>query len=189
MSEEITKNSYVPRLRKYYNTTVKEKLIAGGNYKNVMQVPKLEKITLSCSLTESIQNSKVLDSMVSEMSDIAGQKAKITRSKKAISNFKLREDMKLGCAVTLRNDKMYEFFDRFIHIACPRIRDFKGFTSKSFDGRGNFSLGIKEHTVFPEVNYDKIDKVRGFNITFGTTATSDADALELLKAFDFPFRK
>ena len=127
--------------------------------------------------------------MAEELTNITGQKAAITKAKKAISNFKLRQGINLGCVITLRRERMYDFLDRFINIACPRIRDFKGFPEKSFDGRGNYSLGIKEHTIFPEINYDKVDKIRGFNITIGTTATNDEDALTLLKEFNFPFRR
>jgi large subunit ribosomal protein L5 len=178
-----------PRLKTQYETDIKKKMMATGRYKNVMQVPKLTKITVSCSLKDALLNPKALEGLAGEITKITGQKAAITKSKKAISNFKLRAGINLGCVVTLRRARMYEFLDRFIAIACPRIRDFRGFAEKSFDGRGNYSLGVKEHVIFPEVNYDQVDKVRGFNITFGTTATQDAEALELLKEFGFPFRK
>ena len=154
-----------------------------------MQVPKLTKVTISCSLKDALLNPKALEALAAEISKISGQKAAITKSKKAISNFKLRAGINLGCVVTLRRERMFEFLDRFISIACPRIRDFRGFPEKSFDGRGNYSFGIKEHTIFPEVNYDQIDKVRGFNITIGTSAKTDAEALDLLKEIGFPFRK
>jgi len=186
---ETTTTKFEPRLKKKYREVISKKLIEGGRYKNVMQVPKLEKITLSFTHRDVVTNPKTLDLMVNELSNITGQKARTSKSKKAVSNFKLRENLKIGCSVTLRKDKMYEFLDRFMSVACPRIRDFRGFPTKSFDGRGNYSLGIKEHTIFPEVDYNKVDKIRGFNITFGTTAKNDEDALELLNHFDFPFRK
>jgi len=178
-----------PRLQKAYREDITKKLLASGRYKNVMQIPKLTKITLSCSLKEALVNPKALEQLAGDISKIAGQKVAITKAKKAISNFKLRANINLGCVVTLRRAKMYEFFDRFVAIACPRIRDFKGFPEKSFDGRGNYSLGIKEHTIFTEVNYDQVDKIRGFNITIGTNAKTDAEALELLREFGFPFKK
>jgi large subunit ribosomal protein L5 len=178
-----------PRLRKVYKAEIQKKLMQSGKYKNVMQIPKLEKIVISCSLKEALLNPKALESLASDISKISGQKVAITKAKKAISNFKLRANINLGCVVTLRNDRMYEFLDRFIAVACPRIRDFRGFPEKSFDGRGNYSLGVKEHTIFPEVDYNSVDKIRGFNITIGTSAKNDAEALELLREFGFPFRK
>ena len=181
--------NYTPRLKTVYNNDIRKKLIASGKFKNVMQVPRLSKVVVSCSLKEALLNPKALDGIAEEITNITGQKVALTKSKKAISNFKLREGINLGCVVTLRKQRMYDFLDRFINIACPRIRDFKGFPEKSFDGRGNYSLGIKEHTIFPEINYDKVDKIRGFNITIGTTATNDEDAMVLLKEFRFPFRK
>ena len=178
-----------PRLQKQYENEVRKKLLASGRYKNVMQVPKLTKITVSCSLKEALLNPKALESLAADITRLSGQKTAITKSKKAISNFKLRAGINLGCVVTLRRTRMYEFLDRFISVASPRIRDFRGFPEKSFDGRGNYSFGIKEHTIFPEVSYDQVDKVRGFNVTIGTSAVSDGDALELLKEFGFPFRR
>lgn len=178
-----------PRLKTQYETDVKKRLMATGKYSNVMQVPRLTKITVSCSLKDALLNPKALESLAGEITKITGQKTALTKSKKAISNFKLRAGINLGCVVTLRRARMWEFFDRFIAVACPRIRDFRGFSEKSFDGRGNYSLGIKEHTIFPEVNYEQVDKVRGFNITFGTSAETDAEALDLLREFGFPFRK
>lgn len=180
---------YQSRLKVAYNNEIRTKLIASGKFKNVMQVPKISKVVISCSLKEALLNPKALEGLAEELTNITGQKAAITKAKKAISNFKLREGINLGCLITLRRERMYDFLDRFINIACPRIRDFKGFPEKSFDGRGNYSLGIKEHTIFPEINYDKVDKIRGFNITIGTTATNDEDALTLLKEFNFPFRR
>jgi large subunit ribosomal protein L5 len=180
---------YQSRLKVAYNNEIRTKLIATGKFKNVMQVPKISKVVISCSLKDALLNPKALEGLAEELTNITGQKAAITKAKKAISNFKLRQGINLGCVITLRRERMYDFLDRFINIACPRIRDFKGFPEKSFDGRGNYSLGIKEHTIFPEINYDKVDKIRGFNITIGTTATNDEDALTLLKEFNFPFRR
>ena len=185
-SREPTK---VPRLQTFYSTEVKKKLMASGKYKNIMQVPKLEKIVISCSLKDALLNPKTLESLAADIGKISGQKPAMTKAKKAISNFKLRAGINLGCVVTLRRAHMYEFLDRFVAIACPRIRDFRGFPEKSFDGRGNYSFGVKEHTIFPEVSYDQVDKVRGFNVTIGTSAKTDTDALDLLKEFGFPFRK
>jgi large subunit ribosomal protein L5 len=180
---------YQSRLKVAYNNEIRTKLIASGKFKNVMQVPKISKVVISCSLKDALLNPKALEGLAEELTNITGQKAAITKAKKAISNFKLRQGINLGCVITLRRERMYDFLDRFINIACPRIRDFKGFPEKSFDGRGNYSLGIKEHTIFPEINYDKVDKIRGFNITIGTTAINDEDALTLLKEFNFPFRR
>ena len=184
-----TGSKYESRLKTVYNNDIRKKLIASGKYKNVMQVPKLEKIVISCSLKEALLNPKALEGLAEELTNITGQKVVLTKAKKAIANFKLRQGINLGAVVTLRKERMYDFFDRFVNVACPRIRDFKGFPEKSFDGRGNYSLGIKEHIIFPEINYDKVDKIRGFNITIGTTATKDEDALVLLKEFGFPFRR
>jgi len=178
-----------PRLKKQYRDEVQKKMIASGKYKNVMQLPKLTKITVSCSLKEALLNPKVLESLAADITRLTGQKAMITKSKKAISNFKLRAGINLGCVVTLRRERMFEFLERFIDVAAPRIRDFRGLPEKSFDGRGNYSFGVKEHTIFPEVSYDQVDKVRGFNVTIGTSAKTDEEALNLLKEFGFPFRK
>lgn len=181
--------NYQPRLKTNYREQIQKKLLTSGKYENIMQIPRLTKITLSCSLKDALVNPKALEQLATDITKIAGQKVSIRKSKKAISNFKLRANLAIGCAVTLRRDRMYEFLDRFIAVTCPRIRDFKGFPEKSFDGRGNYSLGVKEHTIFTEINYDQIDKVRGFNITIGTNAKTDAEALDLLKEFGFPFRK
>jgi large subunit ribosomal protein L5 len=178
-----------PRLRVMYEDGVQKKLLASKRYENVMQIPKLTKIVISCSLKEALLNPKALEQLAADVTKIAGQKVAITKAKKAISNFKLRAGINLGFVVTLRRERMYEFLDRFVAIACPRIRDFKGFSEKSFDGRGNYSLGVKEHTIFPEINYDQVDKVRGFNITFATSAKTDAEALELMREMGFPFRR
>jgi large subunit ribosomal protein L5 len=188
MSEKSA-SSYVPRLKSHYEANVRKKYVTSGKYKNVMQVPKLEKIILSCSLKEALLNPKALEALATDITNISGQKVSLRKAKKAISNFKLRAGINLGSVVTLRRDRMYDFLDRFISIACPRIRDFKGFPEKSFDGRGNYSFGVKEHTIFPEVNYDQVDKIRGFNVTIATSATSDTDALDLLREMGFPFRK
>lgn len=181
--------NYQPRLKAMYNDRIKKKMTESGAFKNVMQVPHLTQVTVSCSMRDAITNPKTLEQMAAELTKITGQKVALTKSKKAIANFKLRAGLNIGAVVTLRRDRMYEFMDRLISIASPRIRDFKGFPEKSFDGRGNYSFGIKEHTIFPEVDYDTVDKMRGFNITIGTSAKTDKDALELLKEFGFPFRK
>jgi large subunit ribosomal protein L5 len=178
-----------PRLKTLYSEKIRQGLKVSGSYQNVMQVPKLTKITISCSLKEALLNPKALETLAVDLGRISGQKPAITKAKKAISNFKLRAGINLGAVVTLRRDRMFEFLDRFISVACPRIRDFRGFPEKSFDGRGNYSFGVKEHTIFPEVDYNQVDKVRGFNVTIGTNAQTDAEALELLKQFGFPFRK
>lgn len=178
-----------PRLKVAYNDQIRKKMIDAGTFKNVMQVPHLTQITISCSMKDAITNPKTLEQMAVDLTKISGQKVSVTKSKKAIANFKLRAGLNIGCVVTLRRERMYEFLDRFISIAAPRIRDFKGFPDKSFDGRGNYSFGVKEHTIFPEVDYNTVDKIRGFNITIGTSAKTDKDALELLREFGFPFRK
>jgi len=181
-------DKYVPRLKERYTKEIAPKIMATGRYKSSMQLPKLTKISISCSVKDALLNPKALEALAEDISRIAGQKVMITKARKAIANFKLRAGINLGCVVTLRADKMYEFLDRFITIASPRVRDFRGYPSKSFDGRGNYSFGIKEHTIFPEVDYNNVDKIRGFNITIGTTAKTDEEALELLKTFGFPFR-
>ena len=156
-------------------------------YKNSMQVPKLEKITINVGLGEATQNIKALDSTVAEITAIAGQKPVITRAKKAIANFKLREGVPIGCMVTLRRDRMYEFLDRLIHVALPRVRDFKGVSDRSFDGRGNYSLGLREQIIFPEINPDKVEKARGMTVTITTTARTDPEGRALLKHLGMPF--
>lgn len=157
--------------------------------KNFMEVPKIEKIVISSCLPEAVQNSKVLNTAADELTVIAGQKAVITKAKKSLANFKLREGMPLGVTVTLRRERMWSFLDRMISIALPRVRDFRGLPSKGFDGRGNYNMGLKEQIVFPEINYDKVDKVRGMNITIVTTAKDDAQGKALLESFGFPFKK
>ena len=176
------------RLLEEYKKTISSQMMSKFNYKNVYQIPKLQKIVLNMGIGEAKEDAKILDKAQEELSLIAGQKAVKTKAKKAIANFKIREGMALGVSVTLRNKIMYEFLDRLINIAIPRIRDFRGLNQKSFDGNGNYSLGIKEQIVFPEINYDKIDKVRGLNITICTDAKSNQEALELLKSFNMPFQ-
>ena len=175
------------RLAKEFNDNIKSKLFEKFQYKNIHQVPKITKIVLNMGIGEAKEDSKILDKAQEELTLIAGQKAIKTKAKKAISNFKIRTGMSLGVSVTLRNKIMYEFFDRLINIALPRIRDFRGLNPKSFDGKGNFTIGIKEQIIFPEINYDKIDKVRGLDITICTSVGNDLEALELLKNFNMPF--
>lgn len=175
-------------LAKKYKDEIVPKLIEEFQYKNVMEVPKVEKIVLNMGLGEAIQNVKILESASEEMMLIAGQKPVITRAKKSIAAFKLREDMPIGCMVTLRGEKMYDFLSKLVNVALPRVRDFRGISGKAFDGRGNYSLGIKEHLIFPEIDYDKIDKIKGMNITVVTTAKSDAEGKALLKFFGMPFK-
>ena len=176
------------RLKDLYMKEIMPALIKEFNYRNPMEVPKLEKIVINMGLGEAIQNIKLLDSATSELSLIIGQKPIITRAKKSIASFKLREGVPIGCMVTLRKERMYEFFDRLVNIALPRVRDFKGVSGKSFDGRGNYALGIKEHIIFPEIDYDKIDKVKGMNVVIVTTAKTDEEAKSLLTLLGVPFR-
>jgi len=175
------------RLREQYETTVKSALIQEFGYQNAMQVPRLEKIVINMGVGEATQDTKKVQGAVEDLAAIAGQKPVVTRAKKAIAAFKLRQGMPIGCKVTLRADRMYEFLDRLVHIALPRVRDFRGLSGRSFDGRGNYSLGLKEQFVFPEINYDKVEAPRGMDITIVTTARTDAEAKALLKAFDMPF--
>jgi large subunit ribosomal protein L5 len=175
------------RLKEYYEQAVKKALLEEFHYGNVMEVPKLEKIVINMGVGEASQDAKKMEGAVADLTAISGQKPVVTRAKKSIATFKLRENQIVGCKVTLRKDRMYEFLDRLINIALPRVRDFRGVSSKSFDGRGNYALGLKEQIVFPEINYDRVDKVRGMDIIFVTTAKSDAECKALLKAFDMPF--
>jgi large subunit ribosomal protein L5 len=177
------------RLKETYLNEIIDGMTKKFGYKNVMQVPKLDKIVINMGVGEAKENSKLLDSAIKDLETIAGQKAIVTKSKKSIANFKLRAGMPIGCKVTLRGEKMYEFADRLINLALPRVRDFRGVSSNSFDGRGNYALGIKEQVIFPEIEYDKIDKVRGMDIIFVTTAKSDEEARELLTLFGMPFKK
>jgi large subunit ribosomal protein L5 len=176
------------RLNDLYNKEIVPQMMKDFNYRNVMQVPKVEKIVINMGLGEAIQNVKILDSAADEMALIAGQKPVITKAKKSIASFKLRQGMPIGCAVTLRKEKMYEFLDRLINVSLPRVRDFKGISGKAFDGNGNYSLGVKEQLIFPEINYDKVDKIKGLNITIVTTAKNDEEGKALLKLFGVPFR-
>jgi large subunit ribosomal protein L5 len=176
------------RLEEKYKQEIIPELLKQFGYKTVMQVPKLSKITLNMGVGGAVADKKVLQSAVSDMEKIAGQKAVITLARKSIAGFKIRDDMPIGCKVTLRGAKMYEFFDRLITISIPRIRDFRGMSSKSFDGRGNYTLGIKEQIIFPEIDYDKIDALRGMDICITTTAKTDEEGLALLKQFNFPFK-
>lgn len=176
------------RLRELYHSKVIPALRQEHGYTNVYQVPRLEKVVLNMGLGEAIQNVKILDSAVTELAAITGQRPVVTKAKKAIANFKLRQGLPIGCMVTLRGDRMYEFLDRLINVALPRVRDFRGVSDKSFDGRGNYALGIREQIIFPDVDIDKIDKVKGLTINICTTAKSDAEGRALLKALGLPFR-
>lgn len=177
------------RLKDQYKNEIVDAMIKKFGYKNIMEVPKLDKIVVNMGVGEAKENAKVLDTAVSDMETITGQKAVITKAKKSIANFKLREGMNIGCKVTLRGDKMYDFLDRLVNLALPRVRDFRGVNPNAFDGRGNYALGIKEQIIFPEIEYDKIDKVRGMDIIFVTTAKTDEEARELLTLFNMPFAK
>ena len=177
------------RLKEMYLNEIVDKMTTKFGYKNVMEVPKLEKIVINMGVGEARENAKVLDAAVKDLETISGQKAVVTRAKKSVANFKLREGMPIGCKVTLRGEKMYEFTDRLVNLALPRVRDFRGVNPNAFDGRGNYALGIKEQLIFPEIEYDKVDKVRGMDIIFVTTAKTDEEAYALLKAFGLPFKK
>ena len=176
------------QLKDFYEKEAVPKLTQTFNYKNIMQVPRLEKIVLNMGLGEAIQNIKLLDAATEELQIIAGQHPVITRAKKSIAAFKLREGMPIGCMVTLRRNRMYDFFYKLVNVALPRVRDFRGISGKAFDGRGNYSLGIKEHIIFPEIDYDKIDKIKGLNISVVTSAQNDEEGKELLKLLGMPFR-
>ncbi len=177
------------RLKETYLNEIVDAMTKKFGYKNVMQVPKLDKIVINMGIGEAKENSKVLDAAMAELEIISGQKPVITRAKNSIANFKLREGMAIGCKVTLRGDKMYEFLDRLVNLALPRVRDFRGVNPNSFDGRGNYALGIKEQLIFPEIEYDKVDKVRGMDVIVVTTAETDEEARELLTQFGMPFKK
>ena len=177
------------RLKDFYNETVMPAMTEKFGYKNVMQIPKIEKIVINMGVGEAKENSKILESAVKDLTTISGQKPVITKAKKSVANFKLREGMPIGCKVTLRGERMYEFADRLVNLALPRVRDFRGVSAESFDGRGNYALGIKEQIIFPEIEYDKVDKVRGMDIIFVTTAQTDEEARELLRLFGMPFKK
>lgn len=176
------------RLKQFYKETVVAELTKEFGYSSVMEVPKIEKIIINMGVGEAVADKKVMEHAVGDMEKIAGQKAIITKAKKSVAAFKIRDDYPVGCKVTLRRERMYEFFDRLVTVAIPRERDFRGLSAKSFDGRGNYNMGIKEQIIFPEIEYDKIDKIRGMNITITTTAKTDKEARALLSAFNFPFR-
>ena len=178
-----------PRLQEKYKNEVVQAMVEKFGYKNIMEVPKLEKIVINMGVGEAKDNQKILESAVNDLTLISGQKPILTRAKKSVANFKIRENMALGCKVTLRGAKMFEFADKLMSIALPRVRDFRGVSDRAFDGRGNYSLGIKEQLIFPEIEYDKVDKVRGMDIIFVTTAKSDEEARELLKLLGMPFSK
>ena len=186
---QVQVDGYTPRLRKHYEDVVRPKLIEEFGYKNPMEVPKIEKIVLNMGVGESTGDSKKASVAAADLALIAGQKPVITKARKAISQFKVRENMPIGCKVTLRKTRMYEFLDRLVTIALPRVRDFRGLNPKSFDGRGNYALGIKEHIVFPEINYDKAEAMWGMDVVITTTAKTDDEARALLRHFNFPFRQ
>ena len=177
------------RLREQYENEIKDAMVKKFGYKNTMEIPKLDKIVVNMGVGEAKENAKILEAAVKDMEAITGQKAVTTKAKNAIANFKIRENMPIGCKVTLRGEKMYEFADRLINLALPRVRDFRGVNPNAFDGRGNYALGIKEQIIFPEIEYDKVDKVRGMDIIFVTTAKTDEEARELLTLFNMPFAK
>ena len=179
----------VPRIREKYQKETLPALMKRFGYKNVMQAPRLEKIVVNVGMGDAIQNVKLLDAVSADLAAISGQKPVIRRAKKAISNFKLRAGMPIGCMVTLRKARLYEFFDRLVNVAIPRIRDFRGISPNSFDGRGNYNLGIGEQIIFPEIDYDKVEKIKGMSITIVTTAKTDEEGFELLKSLGIPFRK
>ncbi len=180
--------SYTPTLRTYYKETVVPQLMEKFGYKSIMQVPTLQKICLNQGLGDATQDKKVIDNSIEELTKIAGQKAVAVSSRKSVSNFKLREGMPIGVRVTLRHNRMYEFLERFVAVSLPRVRDFRGINDKSFDGRGNYSVGIKEQIIFPEIDIDKVSKINGMDITFVTSAKTDVEALELLKLLGMPFK-
>ena len=177
------------RLREHYTKNVVPALVKEFGYRNVMAVPKLDKISLNIGLGDATQNAKLLDPALAELGQITGQRPVITKARKSIAAFKLREGMSIGCTVTLRGERMYEFYDRLVNVALPRVRDFRGVSTKSFDGRGNYTLGIRDQVIFPEIDYNKVDKIKGMNICITTTAKTDAEGLALLKQMGMPFRQ
>ena len=176
------------RLQQFYRETVAPKLREQFSYRNVMEVPRITKVTLNMGVGEAVADKKIMENAVGNLTQIAGQKPIVTLSRKSIAGFKIRDGWPIGCKVTLRRDRMYEFLDRLVNVAIPRIRDFRGFSAKAFDGRGNYSLGVREQIIFPEIDYDKIDAIRGLDITITTTARTDEEGRALLAAFNFPFR-
>ena len=185
----MAETAYVPRLRTEYEENIRKVLQEQFSYKNVMEMPKLDKIVLNMGVGEAVNDTKKVKTAAADLEKIAGQKPVITHARKSIAGFKVREDMPLGVKVTLRKTRMYEFLDRLVNIALPRVRDFRGLNPNSFDGRGNYAMGIKEHIIFPEINYDQVDQVWGMDIVIATTAKSDDEARALLRAFNFPFRQ
>ena len=177
------------RLKEQYQNEIVDAIIKKFGYKNIMEVPKLDKVVINMGVGEAKDNAKLLDAAIADMEKITGQKAVVCKAKKSVANFKIREGMPIGCKVTLRGEKMYEFVDRLVNLALPRVRDFRGVNPNAFDGRGNYALGIKEQLIFPEIEYDKVDKVRGMDIIFVTTANTDEEARELLTQFNMPFTK
>ena len=177
------------RLKEQYQNEIVDAMIKKFGYKNIMEVPKLDKVVINMGVGEAKDNAKLLDAAIADMEKITGQKAVVSKAKKSVANFKIREGMPIGCKVTLRGEKMYEFVDRLVNLALPRVRDFRGVNPNAFDGRGNYALGIKEQLIFPEIEYDKVDKVRGMDIIFVTTAKTDEEARELLTQFNMPFTK
>jgi large subunit ribosomal protein L5 len=180
---------YEPRLKQFYRDTVRPKLVEQFGYKNPMQVPKIDKIVVNMGIGEAVADSKKVTTALADLALIAGQKPAVTKSRKSIATYKLREGMPIGGKVTLRKQRMYEFLDRLVNVALPRVRDFRGLNPKSFDGRGNYAMGIKEHIIFPEINYDEVDEIWGMDVIVCTTAKTDDEARALLKAFNFPFRQ
>ena len=187
--KEIVVKGYIPNLQTHYKSTVLPALMKQFNYQNVMEAPKLSKIVLNMGVGEAVGDKKVLQGAVADLTAISGQQPVVTKARKSVAGFKIREGWPIGCKVTLRRDRMYEFLDRLISVAIPRIRDFRGLNAKSFDGMGNYSMGLKEQIVFPEIDYEKIDALRGMDITITTTAKNDEEAKALLEAFNFPFRR
>jgi len=189
MSEGTVNEKYIPNLLKFYRETAVKQLMSELSKKNVMQVPKITKVVINMGLGQATQDPKIIEKGVKDLTTIAGQKAKVTRARKAISNFKLREGVAIGCCVTLRRARMYEFLERFITVAVPRIRDFRGFSAHSFDHRGNYTFGITDQTIFPEIDIDRVEKTLGMNITICTSSDNDKGAFALLKVLGFPFKK
>ena len=185
----MAEEKYVPRLKEFYFSTVRDEMQKKFEYKNVMMIPKIEKIVVNMGVGEAAQDSKAIDGAIADMRTITGQQPVVRRARKSIANFKVRQGMPIGCKVTLRGDRMYEFLDRLIATAIPRIRDFRGIKATSFDGHGNFSMGVTEQLIFPEIDYDKIDRTRGMDITIVTTATTNEEGKALLEAFHFPFKR
>ncbi len=185
----MAESEYQPRMKTFYRETIRQKMVEEFGYKNPMEVPALDKIVVNMGVGEAVADSKKVNAALGDLAKIAGQKPAVTRARKSIATFKVREGMPIGGKVTLRRDRMYEFLDRLINVALPRVRDFRGLNGKSFDGRGNYAMGIKEHIIFPEINYDEVEEVWGMDVIVCTTAKTDDEARALLKAFNFPFRQ